>query len=84
LGKVLLLAALRRRVNSLANDTPLACLWATPKPCGNMASLRPLALSWMRLSVSLARLSLAVVMALLPPLPTRRPLWAKWTTSPLN
>jgi len=65
LGKVLLLAALQKLVNSLESATPLACLWATAKPCGSMVSLRLSALLWTRLLVSLARRSLVVVMVLL-------------------
>jgi hypothetical protein len=82
-GKVLSLAVLRKLGNSWANATSLACLWATLKPWVNMASLRPSALSWMRLSVLLARLSLDAVTALLLPLPTHHPLQVLQMTPPL-
>jgi hypothetical protein len=89
LDKVLLLAALRKLVNSLENATPLACLWATPKLCGNMVSLRLLALLWTRLSVSLAHLSLVAATALplllrLPPPPPPPPLLTPLALLPLQ
>jgi hypothetical protein len=80
--KALLLAALRKLVNSLESATPLACLWATAKLCGSMVSLRLSALLWMRLSVLLARLSLAVATALLlPPPPPLVPLQLPLTSA---
>ena len=56
---------LPKLVNSLVSGTLLACHWATVRPCGNTASLQPLALSWMRLLVPLAHLSLGVATVLL-------------------